>query len=75
VRSHEVATIYPGHGEAGGIELIEKTRAYLRDFEIAVALGDPKRAEEYMLAKYGDYHVKPFSIPAYFSSASAQDDN
>ncbi|MBV8639560.1 MAG: MBL fold metallo-hydrolase [Candidatus Eremiobacteraeota bacterium] len=70
VRLHDVATIYPGHGTAGGPELIEKTRTYLRDFETAIALGDAKAAEDYMLSKYPDYRVKPFltafSIPAYF---------
>jgi glyoxylase-like metal-dependent hydrolase (beta-lactamase superfamily II) len=75
VREKDIETIYPGHGGAGGVELIEKTRAYLRDFENAIALGDPKRAEEYILAKYPDYHVKPFltafSIPAYFPSAAS----
>ena len=67
-----VTTIYPGHGEAAGLELIGQTRAYLHDFGKAVKSGDAKIAEQRMLNKYRNYHVKQFlsafSIPAYFPS-------
>ncbi|MBV8375302.1 MAG: hypothetical protein JO302_07300, partial [Candidatus Eremiobacteraeota bacterium] len=66
-----ISTIYPGHGNPGGAELVEHTRDYLRDFSDAVRLGNAASAQEYMLAKYPEYHVKQFltafSIPAYFS--------
>lgn len=48
-------------------------RTYLRDFGEAVKNGDRKEAEQRMLGKYPQYHVKQFlsafSIPAYFPSA------
>jgi glyoxylase-like metal-dependent hydrolase (beta-lactamase superfamily II) len=71
-----IVTIYPGHGSAGGLELIPATRAYLHDFAEAIKSGDAKTAEERMLAKYPQYHVKQFltafSIPAYFPAATAK---
>ncbi len=67
------ATLYPGHGAAGGVELIDQTRAYLRDFAEAVKLGTPMAAQQRMLERYPDYRVKQFltmfSIPAYFAAA------
>ena len=67
-----VTTIHPGHGKAAGLELIEQTRSYLHDFADAVKSGDAKTAEQRMLGKYPNYHVKQFlttfSIPAYFPS-------
>ena len=68
-----VTTIHPGHGKAAGLELIEQTRSYLHDFADAVKSGDAKTAEQRMLGKYPNYHVKQFltafSIPAYFPPA------
>jgi len=68
-----VEVFYPGHGTAGGMELIDQTRTYLRDFADAVRSGDPTSAEQEMLTKYPNYHVKQFltmfSIPAYFPNA------
>lgn len=68
--------IHSGHGRAGGVELIEQTRQYLRDFADAVKSDDAKTAEQRMLAKYPDYHAKQFltmlSLPVYFP---AQDSN
>jgi glyoxylase-like metal-dependent hydrolase (beta-lactamase superfamily II) len=65
-----VQKFHPGHGKAAGLELIEQTRGYLRDFAEAVKSGDASTAEQRVLAKYPDYHVKQFltvfSIPAYF---------
>jgi glyoxylase-like metal-dependent hydrolase (beta-lactamase superfamily II) len=67
-----VTTIYPGHGAAGDLSLISQTRAYLRDFAVAIESGDAKLAEKQMLDKYPDYHIRQFltgfSIPAYFHS-------
>lgn len=66
-----VSIFYPGHGAAGGSELIEKTRTYLRDFRQAVGLGNAEAARQHMLSAYPDYHavqfLTAFSIPAYFS--------
>ena len=68
-----MTTIYPGHGKAAGLELIGQTRAYLHDFAEAVRSGDAKTAEQRMLSKYPNYHVKQFltafSIPAHYPSA------
>ena len=68
------ATIYPGHGAPGGLELVEQTRDYLRDFAEAVKLGSAAAAEQRMLERYPDYRVKSFltmfSVPAYFQSAA-----
>jgi glyoxylase-like metal-dependent hydrolase (beta-lactamase superfamily II) len=70
-----VSNIYPGHGPAGGLSLIERTREYLNDFAKAVKGGDEKAAEQLILAKYPEYHARQFltvfSIPAYFRSQSA----
>jgi len=72
---NRVTTIYPGHGTAAGVELIEQTRTYLHDFADAAKTGDAKAAEQQMLARYPEYHVKQFltqfSIPAYFPSAQS----
>ncbi len=66
----KISTIYPGHGEPAGLELIGQTRAYLHDFAAAIESGNPKAVEERILAKYSQYHVRQFlsgfSIPAYF---------
>jgi glyoxylase-like metal-dependent hydrolase (beta-lactamase superfamily II) len=71
---NRLSTIYPGHGPAGDIELIAKTRAYLNDFAEAVQRGDAKAAEEQILNRYPDYRVKQFltafSIPAFFPAAA-----
>jgi glyoxylase-like metal-dependent hydrolase (beta-lactamase superfamily II) len=66
-----VTTIYPGHGEPGDpATLIERTRAYLRDFSSALHHGSAHALEEEMLAKYPHNHAKQFltvfSVPAYY---------
>jgi glyoxylase-like metal-dependent hydrolase (beta-lactamase superfamily II) len=70
-----VSVIQPGHGAAGGLDLIAQTRAYLNDFAQAVQSGDAKAVEQEILAKYPEYHVKQFltvfSIPAFFPAASS----
>lgn len=72
---NNISTIYPGHGSPAGLELIGQTRNYLRDFAEAVKSADAKGAEQQILAKYPQYHVKQFlsafSIPAYFPSGQA----
>ena len=69
-----VSRIYPGHGSAGGSELISQTRTYLQDFAEALKTGNADAAQQRMLAKYPSYHVKQFltafSIPAYFPQKS-----
>jgi glyoxylase-like metal-dependent hydrolase (beta-lactamase superfamily II) len=68
-----VSTIYPGHGSAGDLGLIAQTREYLQDFAEAIKGADAKAAEQQILAKYPEYHVKQFltvfSIPAFFPEA------
>jgi glyoxylase-like metal-dependent hydrolase (beta-lactamase superfamily II) len=68
-----VATIYPGHGAPSDLTIISRTRAYLHDFATAVKGGDAMSAEQQILAKYPDHHVRQFltvfSLPAYFPSA------
>ena len=70
----KISIIYPGHGGAAGLELIGQTRNYLHDFAEAVKSADAKTAEQRMLAKYPQHHVKQFlsvfSIPAYFPVTS-----
>ena len=72
---NRVSTIYPGHGSAAGLELISQTRAYLHDFAEAVEIGDAKAAEQRLLEKYPNYHVRQFlsafSLPSYFAAAPA----
>lgn len=57
----------------GDLTLVAHTRSYLHDFADAVKSGDAKTAEQRILAKYPDYHVRQvltvFSIPAFFPSA------
>jgi glyoxylase-like metal-dependent hydrolase (beta-lactamase superfamily II) len=69
----KISTIYPGHGSAAGLDLIARTRAYLHDFADAVKSGDAKTAEQRILAKYPEYHVRQFltmfSLPAFFPPA------
>jgi len=71
--TYRPAGIYPGHGKAAGLELISQTRTYLRNFADAIKSSDAKTAEQHMLTKYPEYHVKQFlttfSIPAYYPSA------
>jgi glyoxylase-like metal-dependent hydrolase (beta-lactamase superfamily II) len=72
-RDHEVQTLYPGHGPAGGLSLIEGTREYLQAFATAVKTGNAESARESLTARFPDYRVEQFltvfSLPAYFSAA------
>jgi glyoxylase-like metal-dependent hydrolase (beta-lactamase superfamily II) len=71
----KISTIYPGHGNAAGLELIAQTRTYSHDFAEAIKSGDAKATEQQMLAKYPQYHVRQFlsvfSVPAHFPWASS----
>ncbi|MGO8912591.1 MAG: MBL fold metallo-hydrolase [Bradyrhizobium sp.] len=70
-----VSTIYPGHGKPADLTIISRTRIYLSDFADAVRSGDAKTAEQQILAKYPEHHVRQFltmfSLPAYFPPASS----
>ena len=65
-----VTTIYPGHGPAGNLSLIDHTRTYLRDFGAALEGGSAAIVEAKMLEKYPQHHARQFltvfTLPAYF---------
>src|SRR5579864_6312659 len=65
-----VDIIYPGHGAGGDLTLIAQTRSYLHEFGNAVRSGSAQTAQQQMLDRYPDYHVRQFltvfSIPAFF---------
>jgi glyoxylase-like metal-dependent hydrolase (beta-lactamase superfamily II) len=50
--------ILPGHGPAGGIELIAATRRYLQDFAAAIRLGLPETAKQRMLKRYPRHRAR-----------------
>ena len=60
VAQHGVQTIYPGHGPAGGLWLIEATREYLEAFASAVELGDADKAQAKIMARFPDHRVPQF---------------
>jgi glyoxylase-like metal-dependent hydrolase (beta-lactamase superfamily II) len=70
-----VSTIYPGHGAPADLTIISRNRAYLHDFADAVKSGDAKTAEQQILAKYPEHHVRQFltmfSLPVYFPPVSS----
>jgi glyoxylase-like metal-dependent hydrolase (beta-lactamase superfamily II) len=65
-----VTTIYPGHGPAGDLSLIEHTRSYLRNFCAALEGGSAESVEAKMLQRYPHHHARQFltvfTLPAYF---------
>lgn len=65
-----LSTIYPGHGPAGGLSLIQGTREYLQAFATALETGNPESARQAILSRFPDHHVEQFldafSLPAYF---------
>jgi glyoxylase-like metal-dependent hydrolase (beta-lactamase superfamily II) len=69
-----IQTIFPGHGPAGGLALIEATREYLRAFASAVQTGNADTAGETILSRFPDHRVRQFltvfSLPAYFPCPS-----
>jgi len=69
------STVYPGHGPAGDLSLIDHTRAYLREFRAALDRGTAEGAQERMLERYPHHHAKQFltvfSLPAYFPGKKA----
>jgi glyoxylase-like metal-dependent hydrolase (beta-lactamase superfamily II) len=73
VAEEDVQTIYPGHGPAGGLSLIQATREYLQAFASAVATGNADSARAAIMARFPDHRVPQFltvfSLPAYFPAA------
>ncbi len=65
----DVATIYPGHGPKGSVSLIAETRAYLKDFRVALSARDADEVVRRMMSKYSGYRMprflKQFSVPAF----------
>lgn len=65
-----VSIIFPGHGPAGGLSLIDHTRGYLQDFRAALEGGSADSVEAKMLERYPDHHARQFltvfTLPAYF---------
>jgi glyoxylase-like metal-dependent hydrolase (beta-lactamase superfamily II) len=72
----EIHTLYPGHGPAGGLSLIQGTREYLQAFATAVKTGNADRARDMLAARFPDYRVEQFltmfSLPAYFPPADGK---
>jgi glyoxylase-like metal-dependent hydrolase (beta-lactamase superfamily II) len=70
VTERDVRTIYPGHGPAGGISLIQGTHEYLGAFARAVQAGNADHAREALMTRFPDHRVVQFltlfSLPAYF---------
>jgi glyoxylase-like metal-dependent hydrolase (beta-lactamase superfamily II) len=69
-----VQTIYPGHGPASGLALIQATREYLQAFASAVETGNADSAHAAIMAHFPDHRVPHFltlfSLPAYFPPAA-----
>jgi glyoxylase-like metal-dependent hydrolase (beta-lactamase superfamily II) len=65
-----IHTLYPGHGAAGGLSLVQGTREYLQAFATAVQTGTADSAREAITVRFPDYRVEQFltvfSLPAYF---------
>ena len=70
---HGIKTLYPGHGPAGGLSLIQSTREYLEAFATAVKTGNADSARDAIAVRFPDYRVEQFltvfSLPAYFPAA------
>jgi glyoxylase-like metal-dependent hydrolase (beta-lactamase superfamily II) len=56
-RQFEISTVVPGHGEAGGIEVINDFKDFFTDMKVASL--DQAREKE-LLAKYKDWNQIPF---------------
>ncbi|HEV7763858.1 MAG TPA: MBL fold metallo-hydrolase [Thermoanaerobaculia bacterium] len=54
----DVARFYPGHGPAGGVELIPATRRYLEDFRAALKGAMPEEVLRRMRAKYPRHRLE-----------------
>jgi glyoxylase-like metal-dependent hydrolase (beta-lactamase superfamily II) len=65
-----VTRIYPGHGPAGDLSLIDHTRTYLKDFCAALEGGSAESVQAKMLERYPHHHARQFltvfTLPAYF---------
>jgi glyoxylase-like metal-dependent hydrolase (beta-lactamase superfamily II) len=70
-----IQTLYPGHGPAGGLSLIEGTREYLQAFATAIQTGNAVSARNALTDRFPDYRVEQFlsvfSLPAYFPGPNA----
>jgi glyoxylase-like metal-dependent hydrolase (beta-lactamase superfamily II) len=73
---HSIQTIYPGHGPAGGLALIQATREYLQVFARAVETGNADSARQSIQSRFPDHRVPQFltefSLPAYFPPAAPE---
>ena len=56
-KQFDIQKIVPGHGDIGGIEVIDNFRQYFNDMKIAA--GDDSKKEE-LIAKYKDWAQVPF---------------
>jgi hypothetical protein len=54
----DVARFYPGHGPAGGVELILATRRYLEDFRGALKGAMPEEVLRRMRARYPRHRLE-----------------
>jgi cyclase len=54
----DVARFYPGHGPAGGVELIAATRRYLEDFRAALKGAMPEEVLRRMRARYPRHRLE-----------------
>ena len=74
--AHGVQTLYPGHGPAGGLSLIQGTREYLQAFVTALKTENADSARDAIISRFPDYKVEQFltvfSLPAYFPSREAK---
>jgi len=58
-KRYEIKTIVPGHGEVGGIEVLETFRQYFLDMKEAIS--NPSKKDE-LVAKYKDWRNLPFMM-------------
>jgi glyoxylase-like metal-dependent hydrolase (beta-lactamase superfamily II) len=77
VADHDVQTIFPGHGPAGGLSLIQGTREYLEAFASAIKTGNAHEAREILLSRFPGYHAEvfltAFSLPAYLPAGDKEE--
>jgi len=70
IRSHGgIDVIYPAHGEATDLAVLDAMSRYLDDFEMAIAWGDADTAVARMIGIYPEYDLtrllREYSVPAY----------
>ena len=71
MKRRPVKRVFPGHGEPGGPEILDRTLAYLRDFEAAVA---SSRSRAQLVSKVVQQHpderlpiIVEIAAPTYFA--------